>query len=47
VMDDRSGYSTTLRSGLRPEHASVTFDWGSYSDFQSTCASAKIAPPHP
>jgi hypothetical protein len=47
VMDDRGGYSTTFRSGLRPEHASVTFDWGSYSDFKPMCASAKLTPPHP
>jgi hypothetical protein len=47
VMDDHGEYSTTLRSGLRPEHASVTFGWGSYSDFKSMCASAKIAPPRP
>jgi hypothetical protein len=47
VMDDRGAYSTTLRSGLRPEHASITFDWGSYSDFKSVCARAKIVPPRP
>jgi len=47
VMDDHGEYSTTLRSGLRPEQASVTFGWGSYSDFKSLCASAKIAPPQP
>jgi hypothetical protein len=29
-MDDRGGYGTTFRSGLRPEHASVAFEWGSY-----------------
>ena len=44
VMDDRGAYSATLQSGLRPEHASATFDWGSYSDFKSVCASAKTAP---
>ena len=47
VMDDHGAYSSTLRSGVRPEHASVTFEWGSYSDFKSVCASAKIAPPRP
>jgi len=47
VMDDRGAYSAALRSGLRPEHASVTFDWGSYSNFKAVCASAKIVPPHP
>lgn len=47
VMDDHGAYSSTLSSGVRPEHASVTFAWGSYSDFKAVCASAKIAPPHP
>jgi hypothetical protein len=45
VMDDRGRYSATLRSGLRLENASVKFDWSSYSDFESACAHAKIAPP--
>ncbi len=47
VMDDHGAYSSSLRSGLKLEHASVAFDWGSYSDFKSICASAKIPPPHP
>ena len=47
VMDDRAHYTTTFRSGLRLERASVTFDWSSYSDFKSLCASANIAPPRP
>jgi hypothetical protein len=47
VMDDHGAYSTTLRSGLRMEHASVTFDCGSYSDFKTVCAGAKTVPPHP
>ena len=47
VMDDHGAYSSVLKSGVRPEHASVTFDWGSYSDFKSVCSSMKIAPPHP
>lgn len=38
VMDDRGRWSATLRSGVRIEHASVTFDWGSYSDFKALCA---------
>ena len=46
VMDDRGAYSSTLVSGVRPEHASVTFDRGSYTDFKSICASANLAP-HP
>jgi len=36
-----------LRSGLRPEHASIAFEWGSYSDFKSICGSVKTASPHP
>jgi hypothetical protein len=47
VMDNHSSYSSILSSGLRPEHASVTFAWGSYSDFKAVCANAKIAAPHP
>lgn len=43
VMNDRNRYGGTFRSGMRLEQASVTFDWGSYSDFESVCASAKIS----
>ena len=41
VMDDRGSPGKTFRSGLRIEHASVTLDPGSYSDFKSACASAQ------
>jgi hypothetical protein len=44
VMDDRNRYSATLRSGVKPEHASITFDWGTYSDFKSICAGTKTSP---
>jgi len=47
MMDDHGAYSSTLSSGVRTEHSSVTFAWGSYSDFKAVCASAKIAPQHP
>lgn len=40
VMDDRNSVGNPFRSGLRIEHASVTLDWGSYSDFKAVCASA-------
>jgi hypothetical protein len=40
VMDDRNSIGNPFRSGLRIEHASVTLDWGSYSDFKAVCASA-------
>ena len=40
VMDDRNSVGGPFRSGLRIEHASVTLDWGSYSDFKAACASA-------
>jgi hypothetical protein len=40
VMDDRGNASGTFRSGLRIEHASVTLNWGSYSDFEARCAGA-------
>jgi len=41
VMDDRGSFAKTFRSGLRIEHASITLDPGSYSDFKSACASAE------
>jgi hypothetical protein len=34
VMDDHGEYSTTLRSALRAEHASVAFESGSFSEFK-------------
>jgi hypothetical protein len=40
-MDDRGSFAKTFRSGLKIEHASVTLDPGSYSDFKSACASAQ------
>lgn len=40
VMDDRNHVGNTFRSGLKIERASVTLDWGSYSDFKVTCANA-------
>lgn len=40
VMDDEGHVPDTFRSGLRIEHASVTLDWGAYSEFQELCASA-------
>ena len=39
VMDDRGEFAGTFRSGLKMDHASVTFDWSSYSDFKNACAS--------
>lgn len=38
VMDERDAYGGLFRSGLRIEHASVTLNWGSYSDFKAACA---------
>src|SRR5262249_37564442 len=40
VMEERNETGTTFRSGLKIEHASVTLNWGSYSDFKAACASA-------
>jgi hypothetical protein len=40
VMNDRGSVGSTFRSGLRIEHASVTLDWSSYSDFKAVCANA-------
>jgi hypothetical protein len=41
VMDDRGRWAATFRSGLKIEHASITFDWGSYSDFKALCGGAE------
>jgi hypothetical protein len=40
IMEDRNETGITFRSGLKIEHASVTLNWGSYSDFKAVCASA-------
>jgi hypothetical protein len=37
VMDDRGAWANTFRSGLKIEHASVTLDWDSYSNFKAGC----------
>jgi hypothetical protein len=47
VMDDRHNVPNTFRSGLKIEHASVTLDWGSYSDFKAVCANAAARAAHP
>jgi hypothetical protein len=39
VMEDRGSYSSVYSFGLKVEKASVTFDWGGYSDFKTVCAS--------
>jgi len=41
VMEDRGSLGSKFRSGLRIEHASVTLDPGSYSDFKAACASTR------
>lgn len=46
VMDDRNRASGKFRSGVKIEHASITLDWGSYSDFKAMCANASAASPH-
>jgi hypothetical protein len=40
VMNDRGHVSGTFRSGLKVDHASVTLDYASYSDFKAQCANA-------
>lgn len=40
VMDSRNRPGGVFQSGVKIDHASVTFDWGSYSDFKNMCASA-------
>jgi len=39
VLDDRGAWASTFRFGVRIEHASVTLNPGSYSDFNSACSS--------
>jgi hypothetical protein len=46
VMDDRGSVGERFRSGVKIEHASVTLDWGSYSDFKDACARATDHPVH-
>src|SRR5579859_966979 len=46
VMDDRGNIGDPFRSGLKIEHASVTLDWGSYSDFKAVCARTTNFPAH-
>jgi hypothetical protein len=41
VMDDRGSVGRTFRSGLKIEHASVTLDPGSYSEFKAACGSSE------
>ncbi|HEU5335194.1 MAG TPA: hypothetical protein VFU27_04490 [Terriglobales bacterium] len=40
VMDDRGEPGHIFYSGLKIEHASVTLNWASYSDFKAMCAKA-------
>ena len=44
VMDDRARVGGQFNSGMRIEHASVSFDWGSYSDFKAACANTTKLP---
>lgn len=39
IMDDRNHVPNTFRSGLKIEKASVTLEWGTWSDFKATCES--------
>ncbi|HEV2116529.1 MAG TPA: hypothetical protein VGR48_10915 [Terriglobales bacterium] len=45
VMQDRGELGSTFRSGLKIERASVTLDWGRYSDFKAMCAANAAAEP--
>jgi hypothetical protein len=46
AMDYHGSVPEKFRSGLLIEQPSVTFDWGTYSDFKAACASATNLPPH-
>jgi hypothetical protein len=47
VMEDRGETGNTFRSDLKIEHASVTLNWGGYSDFKAACAAATNRNVHP
>jgi len=47
VMDDRGASSGKFRSGLKIGHASVTLDYGSFSDFQNACSASTNVPARP
>ncbi len=42
VMDDRGRIGATFRNGTRMDQASVTLDWGSYSNFKKACADMSV-----
>jgi hypothetical protein len=44
AMEDRGRANSIFRSGFKIEHAAVTLDPGSYSDFEAACASATTLP---
>lgn len=49
VMEERGDHGELghpFRSGLRIDHASVSLNWGSYSDFKNVCANAAKYPAH-
>lgn len=41
AMNTRGDWSSSFRSGLTVQHASVTFEWGSKSEFEAACANQK------
>ena len=45
VMDEREDVPETFRSGLRIERASVTLNWGTYSQFKELCATTGAGAP--
>jgi hypothetical protein len=46
-MDDRGALSGKFRSGLKIDHASVTLDYGSLSDFKNACSALTKMPASP
>lgn len=43
VMDDRHHVGERFRFGLNIEHAKVSLDWSTYSDFKAACASYPVS----
>jgi hypothetical protein len=46
-MDDRGESSGKFRSGLKIDHAAVTLDCGSFSDFKNACSALTNVPTRP
>jgi hypothetical protein len=46
AVNDHDQFNGKFSSGLKIEHAAVTLNWGSYSDFKAACANMTVPSPH-